>query len=74
MTARSLKKGEIGIIKELTFDNKQQHQRMMDLLDKGEKLPFDIEGSAIYYVGPSPTKPGRVIGSAGPTTSYRMDQ
>jgi len=50
------------------------HQRMMDLLDKNEKLPFDIEGAAMYYVGPSPTKPGRVIGSAGPTTSYRMDK
>ena len=50
------------------------HQRMIELLDKGEELPFDIQGSVIYYVGPSPTKPGRVIGSAGPTTSYRMDK
>ncbi len=50
------------------------HMRMIDLLDKGEELPFPIEGSVMYYVGPSPTKPGRVIGSAGPTTSYRMDK
>ena len=50
------------------------HQRMMDLLDKGEDLPFPVEGAVMYYVGPSPTKPGRVIGSAGPTTSYRMDK
>ncbi len=49
------------------------HKRMVDALDRGEKLPFDIKGSVIYYVGPSPTKPGNVIGSAGPTTSYRMD-
>jgi len=49
------------------------HQRMDDLLKQGKKLPFDIRGQVIYYVGPSPAKPGRVIGSAGPTTSSRMD-
>ena len=49
------------------------HQRMMELLDRGEPLPFPVEGSAIYYVGPTPERPGQVIGSAGPTTSYRMD-
>ena len=49
------------------------HKRLIELLDKGEKLPFDIEGEIIYYVGPTPPKPGMVIGSAGPTTSYRMD-
>ena len=42
-------------------------------LDRGEPLPFDLEGSAIYYVGPTPERPGEVIGSAGPTTSGRMD-
>ena len=46
---------------------------MLEALDKGEKLPFDLEGSAIYYVGPTPERPGEVIGSAGPTTSGRMD-
>jgi fumarate hydratase subunit beta len=49
------------------------HKRMIEGLDKGQPLPFDIKGSLIYYVGPSPTKPGAVIGSAGPTTAYRMD-
>ena len=49
------------------------HARMMELLDKGEPLPFPIEGAAIYYVGPTPERPGEVIGSAGPTTSGRMD-
>ena len=42
------------------------HARMMELLDKGESLPFPIEGAAIYYVGPTPERPGEVIGSAGP--------
>lgn len=49
------------------------HKRLIELLDKGEALPIDIQGQLIYYVGPSPAKPGRIIGSAGPTTSYRMD-
>lgn len=49
------------------------HKRLVELLDAGEALPFDVEGQLIYYVGPSPAKPGQVIGSAGPTTSYRMD-
>jgi len=49
------------------------HKRMVEALDKGEKLPFDINGQTIYYMGPSPAKPGQVIGAAGPTTSGRMD-
>lgn len=49
------------------------HKRLIELLDSGKTLPFDIRGQVIYYVGPSPAKPGRVIGAAGPTTSYRMD-
>lgn len=49
------------------------HRRMVEALDRGEALPFPAEGAAIYYAGPSPAKPGRVIGSAGPTTSGRMD-
>jgi len=48
------------------------HARLVDLLEKGEKLPLELEGQVIYYVGPSPAKEGKVIGSAGPTTSYRM--
>lgn len=49
------------------------HKKFIETLDKGEMLPFNIEGSVIYYVGPTPEKPGEIIGSAGPTTSYRMD-
>ncbi len=49
------------------------HKRMMELLDAGKPLPFPVEGSALYYVGPTPERPGQVIGSAGPTTSGRMD-
>ncbi len=49
------------------------HKRMCEALDAGEALPFALEGSAIYYVGPTPEKPGQIIGSAGPTTSGRMD-
>lgn len=49
------------------------HERMIGLLAQGQPLPFCLEGSAIYYVGPTPAPPGRVIGSAGPTTAGRMD-
>lgn len=49
------------------------HQRLIQALDKRERLPFDLKGQTLYYMGPSPTKPGQVIGSAGPTTSSRMD-
>lgn len=49
------------------------HKRLIDALNRGEQLPFDPDGQIIYYVGPSPAAPGRVIGAAGPTTSYRMD-
>ena len=49
------------------------HKRLVDLLDEGKELPFDIKGAIIYFVGPTPPKPGDPIGSAGPTTSYRMD-
>ncbi|MBN1161818.1 MAG: Fe-S-containing hydro-lyase [Dehalococcoidales bacterium] len=49
------------------------HRRMVESLDKGETLPFDVKGQTIYYMGPSPAPPGKIIGSAGPTTSARMD-
>jgi fumarate hydratase subunit beta len=49
------------------------HKRIVALIEKGEELPFDLNGAIIYYVGPTPAKPGHVIGSAGPTTSGRMD-
>ncbi|MDN3514391.1 MAG: Fe-S-containing hydro-lyase [Candidatus Brocadia sp.] len=49
------------------------HKRIGELIDQGTELPFDIRNQIIYYTGPSPAKPGRPIGSCGPTTSYRMD-
>lgn len=49
------------------------HKRLIELLNEGKELPLNIKDETIYYVGPSPAKPGHVIGSAGPTTSYRMD-
>jgi fumarate hydratase subunit beta len=49
------------------------HKRLVETMDKGQPLPFDIRGQTIYYMGPSPAKPGHVIGAAGPTTSGRMD-
>src|SRR3972149_4904590 len=49
------------------------HKRMVEALDRGNTLPFDIRGQTIYYMGPTPARPGQPIGSAGPTTSGRMD-
>lgn len=49
------------------------HKRLVDLIEKGEELPIDVENQIIYYVGPAPAKPGYASGAAGPTTSYRMD-
>ena len=49
------------------------HKRMIEALEQGKPLPFDIKGATVYYMGPTPARPGRVIGSAGPTTSGRMD-
>ncbi len=50
------------------------HKRMYEALNEGKELPFDVENNIIYYLGPSPARPGQVIGSAGPTTSSRMDK
>ncbi len=49
------------------------HKKLVELMEKGEELPLELQGQVIYYVGPTPAKPGQVIGSAGPTTSGRMD-
>lgn len=49
------------------------HKRLVSLIKEGKELPMDIQGQIIYYVGPAPAKPGQALGSAGPTTSYRMD-
>jgi len=49
------------------------HKKLIELIEQGKELPIDIKGQFIYYVGPTPARPGKAIGSAGPTTSYRMD-
>jgi fumarate hydratase subunit beta len=49
------------------------HKKLIDLVNAGKELPIDVKGQFIYYVGPTPARPGKIIGSAGPTTSYRMD-
>ena len=69
-----LKSGDSVLITGVMYTGRDAaHKRMIDALNKGEKLPFGIQGQIIYYVGPPPAKPGKPIGSAGPTTSYRMD-
>ncbi|MCB2293375.1 Fe-S-containing hydro-lyase [Clostridium algoriphilum] len=71
---KDLKSGDSVLISGTMYTGRDAaHARLVDLINKGEKLPFDPKDSIIYYVGPAPTKPGNVIGSAGPTTSYRMD-
>lgn len=72
--AKNLRAGDtVYLTGEIFTSRDAGHKRMVELLDRGEKLPFDPENATIYYVGPSPAKPGQVIGSAGPTTSGRMD-
>ena len=72
--ARMLRAGDtVYLTGEIYTSRDAGHKRMVELLERGEKLPFDPENATIYYVGPSPAKPGQVIGSAGPTTSGRMD-
>ena len=69
-----LRAGDTVLLSGVVYTARDQaHKRMIEALDRGEPLPFDLEGSAIYYVGPTPERPGEVIGSAGPTTSGRMD-
>ncbi len=73
-TARSLKAGEqVKITGYIYTARDAAHKRMVEAAAKGEKLPFDVKDQIIYYVGPTPAKEGQVIGSAGPTTSGRMD-
>lgn len=72
--ARALRCGESCLITGTIYTARDAaHKRLCELAAKGEPLPFDTEGAIIYFVGPTPAKPGQVIGSAGPTTSYRMD-
>ena len=73
-TARTIKAGEACLLSGVIYTARDAaHKRLVELVDKGEPLPFDIKDATIYYVGPTPAKPCKVIGSAGPTTSYRMD-
>ncbi len=73
-TARSLKAGDRVLISGVILAARDAaHKRLIEALDRGEQLPVDIKGAVVYYVGPSPAKPGHAIGSAGPTTSGRMD-
>ena len=73
-TARSLRAGDTVLISGTIYTGRDAaHKRLCELLARGESLPIDVKNSVIYYVGPTPAKPGRAIGSAGPTSSYRMD-
>ncbi len=73
-TVKDLRAGDSVLISGIIYTGRDlAHKRLTDAIKAGEKLPFDLTGAVIYYVGPSPAKPGQVIGSAGPTTSYRMD-
>ncbi|EGJ50026.1 Fe-S-containing hydro-lyase [Desulfocurvibacter africanus] len=77
LTDADIQKLKVGDVVKLTGTiytaRDAAHKRLVETLDKGDELPFRLEGSLIYYVGPSPAPPGRPIGAAGPTTSYRMD-
>lgn len=69
-----LKAGDIVYLSGFIYTARDAaHKKLIDLMDEGKELPFDVEGAVIYFVGPTPPKPGDPIGSAGPTTSYRMD-
>ncbi|MDH6312330.1 fumarate hydratase subunit beta [Parabacteroides sp. PFB2-10] len=71
---RSLKAGDMVYISGVVYTARDAaHKRMCEYLDEGKSMPFDFEGAAIYYAGPCPPKPGKPIGSVGPTTSGRMD-
>ena len=73
--ARSLKAGDYVYLSGTIYTARDAaHKRMKEALDQGQKLPFDLKGSVIYYMGPSPAREGRPIGSAGPTTASRMDK
>lgn len=73
--ARSLNAGDYVYLTGTIYTARDAaHKRMDEALDRGEALPFDITGSIIYYMGPSPAREGRPIGSAGPTTASRMDK
>jgi len=71
---RDLRAGDAVEITGVVYQARDSaHKKLVALIAAGEKLPFELRGAVIYYMGPSPAKPGKVIGSAGPTTSGRMD-
>ena len=71
---RSLKAGDMVYISGIIYTGRDAaHKRLCDMIERGEKMPFDFQGQAIYYAGPCPAKPGKPIGSVGPTTGGRMD-
>lgn len=71
---KDLKAGDSILLSGIIYTARDAaHKRLVDLLDQNKELPINIKDETIYFVGPSPTKPGYAIGSAGPTTSYRMD-
>ena len=71
---RSLKAGDEVTVTGVVYSSRDMaHKRLCESIDKGGELPFELEGAMIYFVGPTPARPGRVIGAAGPTTSSRMD-
>ena len=72
--ARTLKSGDSVLLSGVIYTARDAaHKRLCELVAAGKELPLDVKDSIIYFVGPTPAKPGQVIGSAGPTTSYRMD-
>ena len=72
--ARALKSGDSVLLSGVIYTARDAaHKRLCELVEQGKELPLDVKNSIIYFVGPTPAKPGQVIGSAGPTTSYRMD-
>lgn len=72
--ARKLRAGDSCLISGVIYTARDAaHKRLCELAERGEELPIDLKDTVIYFVGPTPNKPGEVIGSAGPTTSYRMD-
>lgn len=71
---RSLKSGDKVLLSGIIYTLRDAgHKKLVEQIEKGEQLPFDIKENIIYYAGPAPAKPGHIIGSVGPTTSYRMD-
>ena len=72
---RSLKAGDEVLINGVVFTARDMaHKRLCEAIQAGKKLPFELAGAIIYFVGPTPARPGRIIGAAGPTTSSRMDK